>query len=66
MGILSRKPVLAAIAVLLAVLLGPHLLLLLAFTLALLAVGVLCFGIASVLTETSWGLTPRGRARRSW
>jgi disulfide bond formation protein DsbB len=65
MGILSRKPVLAAVIALLAALLGPHLLILLAFTLAVLAVGVLCFGIASVLTETSWSVHPRGRAR-SW
>lgn len=63
---MNRPVILAAVIALLAALLGPHLLLLLAFTLALLAVGVLCFGIASVLTESSWGLTPRGRARRSW
>lgn len=62
---MNRRMILAAVIALLATLLGPHLLLLLAFTLALLAVGVLCFGIASVLVETTWSVHPRGRAR-SW
>jgi hypothetical protein len=50
---------LAALLAVLAALLGPQLLLLLAFTVTGAIVLVLAWSISNVLTETGWGVVPR-------
>lgn len=56
---------LAAVLVPLVLVLGMHLLLLLAFTLAATIVLVLAWGITSVTMETGWGFVPAARTRSS-
>lgn len=55
---MNPRMILTAVLAALAALLGPHLLLQLAYSLAVLVIGVLCFGIASVLVETRWPRIP--------